>query len=588
MMDGLTTYLNRTVLGLTQTWIRFALKLWVLFFFLDPWTIPHNLPLVVAIRVSLISLAYLSLKRLSERPPEDRHANKVAMALAAAFFAVAGLYYILFGDPYFDIYVQMLLIANGMLFLSWKPILVTGVLQLASWLLIHQYMSDPLGLGKIGIVIAAGLIGYHGYKSRRRVITDQWQLQNQETWLHQELLGALKSAETAKALLSTEMTQTSLDINQAVEKLLTNREQRRRLHSRLLHANRLSSLGRLAAGLAHRLNNKLLVLMGTLELMSHNAAPIDEECFVGIRSALERSASLTERLLPLTGSHHLRLKKSTVPELLSKFLPLMKRTDSELQVHLGKIDGSLFVDPDAWFQIISNLIRNADEVTPTERHIHLYMSQAGSEISFSVHDGGPGIPHEYREKIFQPFFTTKGNKGGTGLGLSIALGLVEQMQGSLDLSESEGGGAAFTVSFEAVPEEVVSETPQIALREEFRWHGCKVLVVEDDAEVRSTLQTFLERMGLTVVTASDGQEGLSAYEREPVKLVISDVVMPTMDGPTLVKELWKKNPEIRVLFTSGYSDKRLAESGLQNSKFDFLAKPYSLDTLARHLNRVLS
>ena len=587
-MDDLTALLNRTVINLTITWIRFALKLWIIFLVLDPWAIPHDLPLALAIRVGLISAAYLASKRLTENPPEEQHANKIAMALAGFFFATTSLYYTLFGDPYFDVYIQMLLIANGMLFLSWRPILVAGTLQLAGWVLIHDYMSDPIGLEKIGIVLAAGLIGYHGYKSRRRVITDQWQLQTQEKWLHQELLGALKSAEDTKALLATEMTQTSLEINQAVEQLLSNREQRRRLHSRLLHANRLSSLGRLAAGLAHRLNNKLLVLMGTLELMSHNAAPLDEECFVGIRSALERSASLTERLLPLTGSHHLRLKKCSISELLAKFLPLMKRTDSELQVHLGRVDDSLFIDPDAWYQIVSNLIRNADEVTPSDRNIHLYIEQTEAEISFSIQDGGPGIPQEYREKIFQPFFTTKGKEGGTGLGLSIALGLVEQMNGSLTLSEAEGGGAVFTVTFEAVPEEMPSSTSPRVLKEEFRWHGCKVLVVEDDAEVRSTLQTFLERMGLSVVTASDGQEGLSAYEREPVKLVISDVVMPTMDGPTLVKELWKKNPEIKVLFTSGYSDKRLAESGLEDSSFDFLAKPYSLDTLARHLNRVLS
>ncbi len=587
-MDDLKPLLNRTVLELAKTWTRFALQLWLLFFILDPWTIPHDVPLALGIRVVLITLAYLSWKKLNNNPPDERHANKVALALTGFLFLTASLYYVVFGDPYFDLYIQMLLIANGMLFLSWRPVLAAGALQLLGWFFAHEYMSDPLRLEKVGIVLAAGLIGYHGYKSRRRVINDQWQLQKQERWLHQELLGALKSAEETKALLGTEMAQASLEIHQAVEQLVSNREQRRKLHSRLLHANRLSSLGRLAAGLAHKLNNKLLVLMGTLELMSMDAAPEDKECFVGIRAALERSASLTERLLPLTGSHHLRLKKFSVAQLLSKFLPMMRRTDSELLVHLGEIEGSIFVDSDAWYQIISNLIRNADEVTPTERNIHLYIRQVESEISFSVQDGGPGIPQEYREKIFQPFFTTKGKEGGTGLGLSIALGLVEQMNGNLNLTEGEGGGSVFTVSFEAVPDEADGLTPKEARKEEFRWRGCKVLVVEDDPEVCSTLQTFLERMGLTVVTARDGLEGLSAYEREPVKLVISDVVMPTMDGPTFVKELWKKNPEIKVLFTSGYSDKRLAESGLQDSNFDFLAKPYSLDTLARHLNRVLS
>ena len=588
-MESLKEHIDRLVLEQTIKWVKFSLVLSVLFLLLDPWTIPHDLPIALLIRFSSMVVLWLALRRLTGHRSAIRQAETAALLLGLLLLSISVSYYVLIDDPYFDVYIQLLLIANGLLSLQASTVLAMSAADLIAWVAAHWFVSAPFQTEQLLMVVAAATIGYHAYLSRRKIVLDQWTLQEGELNLKSDLLVALKSAQDAKALLNAEEAQASSAVSQALEEIIVSRKQRSRLHRHLLHSNRLSSLGRLAAGLAHRLNNRLLVLLGTVDNLELDfSGEESREVLTEVRHAVERGAKLVEQLLPLTGHQLITPETVTTEELLRQFHSLLSRPRSPLKVKNLAPRASIKVDREAWFQILSNLVRNADEVNPKERPIHLVVEEEDSAVVFSVKDRGPGVPKEYRERIFEPFFTTKADRGGTGLGLSIVLGLVEQMGGHLTVSSRTHGGSVFSVAFDSSGHSLEAVPPQTAREATSRpLEGKRVLVVEDDPRVLRLLECQLQRMGISVKTASNGQEGLKCFQAEPVSLVITDVVMPVMDGPSLAKELWKCDPSLKVLFTSGYSDDRLKQAGLSGSAIQFLPKPYNRETLTQALQRAL-
>lgn len=588
-MNDLKQQRNEAVANLLPTWFYVSFILYLAFLVVEPFTVAPPLfqqDLLIRLASTLgMGLASLWVHRHQIRP--DR-AELHAGLLGLYIIAVSTVDYIRLHDQYFDLYMQLLLIAVGMVTLSLPTAVAVWSSALVCWLGAHFYLGEKLIHDQILLTFAALAVGVHSLFLRRRVSTDTWTSLKKEEHSRIELAQALETAHQAKALLDAEVAQASSEVSQALEEIVVNREQRHQLHRSLLHSNRLSALARMAAGLAHRLNNRLLVLMGTVDCLEIDGADPFEKDMVGeVRSAIERGAKLAAQLLPLTGKQHINPEKVSVESLLGQFSTLLKRTAAPLHICNHTQGLQVFVDREAWFQIVFNLLKNADQVTPEGESILLTIQEQDKGVVFSVEDHGPGVPREFREKIFEPFFTTRGKTGGTGLGLSIVLGLVEQMGGQLRVSSGKGGGARFSVCFDTVdPVESINALqakrgPESALK------GQSVLVVEDDPKVRKILKRYLQELGLQVDTAQDGLEGLKKFVEKPASIVITDVVMPSMDGPTMARELWRLDPALKILFTSGYSDARLKEESLQTGSLEFLAKPYTREALVETLHRVL-
>ena len=569
-----------------RKWLGFC---WFLFWFLlatDPWTVPK--PYVdEALLIHAVAIAILwRVRRAVEAGalPLER-AEQAAVLFGISIQCTSTLFFILAEDPYYDVYVQLLLIVMGSLILSIRSAVFLSTVLVSTWLAAHLWVYSPVSTESFLLTGSAVLLGLYAVTSRRVVAVEQWERQAAEKRSSTELAAALKAAEEAGALLNAEVSQASKEVGHALDQLNLNREERIAVHRHLLHSNRLNSLGRLAGGIAHRLNNRLLVLMGTVDnLEMEPYGPEGMAAIREVRTAVERGAKLTEQLLPLTGDHLLTPKVCSVDSLIQDFESMLCCTRTHLQIENHTREASILVDPQAWFRIISNLVRNADEASDPGKTVRLLVEQRESSILFSVEDQGPGVPAEYREKIFEPFFTTKSRSGGSGLGLAMVLGLAEQMGATVTVSSNRDGGATFSVGFESSRKPQVIE-PQQRPVSSAELRGQKVLVVEDDPKVLHALENHLLRLGLSVSTASNGEEGLARFEEEPVRLIITDVVMPSMDGPTMVKELWRRDPCLKVLFTSGYSDDRLRQAGIE-SGFEFLPKPYSRENLTHSLQKI--
>lgn len=553
----------------------------------DPWTVPK--PYVYeALFIHALAIAVLWRARRAVEAgalPLER-SEHAAVLFGISLHCISSLFFILAEDPYYDVYVQLLLIVMGSLLLSPGPSVFLSIMLVSTWLASHLWVYSPVSYEGFLLTCSAALLGIYAVMSRRVVAVEQWERQAAEKQSSTQLAEALEAAEEAGALLKTEVSQASREVVHALDELNLNREERVALHRHLLHSNRLNSLGRLAGGIAHRLNNRLLVLMGTVDNLEME--PYGAEALAAIRevrTAVERGAKLTEQLLPLTGDHLLVPKVCSVDSLIEEFESMLCRTRARLLIENHTRDASILVDSQAWFRIISNLVRNADEASPPGATVRLLVEHRECSILFSVEDQGPGVPAQYREKIFEPFFTTKSQSGGSGLGLAVVLGLAEQMGATVNVSSNRDGGATFSVGFESSqkPEDSKAQRVPVSSQE---LRGQKVLVVEDDPKVLHALENHLLRLGLSVSTASNGEEGLARFAEDPVRLIITDVVMPSMDGPTMVKELWRRDPQLKVLFTSGYSDDRLRQAGI-DSGFDFLPKPYNRENLTYSLQKIL-
>lgn len=570
-------------------WLSMALCMYLVFLVVEPFTVPSSmLALDLVLRVGSTLGAVLAMLLLRRKGVPAGKAHRTACVLGLYVLTVTTLDYLFLQDPFFDFYIQLLLIASGMVLLRADYQLFISVSGLAAWLFAHLATGGALTVEKTLLTFVSLVIGYQSLTIRRRIALDQWERRSQEDETQERLREALQQARKAKELLDIEVAQASSQVSQALDEIIVNREQRARIHRHILHSNRLSAMGRLAGGLAHRLNNRLLVVLGTVDCLADELpAPDDQAALQEIRQAAERGAKLTSQLIPLTGRQHLSPEVVTVNELLEQFQTLLSKTASPLKIENRAGFGSFEVDREAWYQVFSNLIRNADQANAEGQPILFRIVEEDSQLVFSVEDKGPGIPKKFRERIFEPFFTTRGDRGGTGLGLSIVLGLVEQMGGQLTVTSARDGGARFSVAFESAhdtnPNPITSK-PRV--RKEL-FQGERVLVVEDDPRVLKVLKRHLQEIGLRVSTARNGVEGLERYSQEPVGLVITDVVMPAMDGPTLVKKLWQRDPDLKVLFTSGYSDARLSHQGIDPETFSFLAKPYTRETLAQSLQAVM-
>ncbi len=391
-----------------------------------------------------------------------------------------------------------------------------------------------------------------------------------------------------------------------------------RLKRQVAQATKMQAVGQLAGGVAHDFNNVLTAILGTCDLMLLRHTPGDSD-YDDIRQILansNRAASLTRQLLAFSRQQTLRPEVVQLPDVVSDVSQMLKRLIGEkiqLVVRHDRDLGPVRADPSQLEQVIVNLCVNARDamqgrgeagllslstrrVTPAEvRAMRNEVIPAGDYTALIVEDTGGGIATQHLGKIFEPFFTTKdqgrgGNLGGTGLGLSTVYGIVKQSGGFIFADSELGKGTRFSVYLpvhHATPAEIatagiVKSEPQA------QWAGGgRVLLVEDEDPVRMVAERALTRAGYTVTSARDGEEGLEKLEEGgEFDIVVSDVVMPGMDGPAMAREIRKLVPGMPVLFMSGYAEEQLRKE-IDIEHVHFLPKPFSVQQISDKVGVVL-
>jgi hypothetical protein len=383
---------------------------------------------------------------------------------------------------------------------------------------------------------------------------------------------------------------------------------RKLLEAQLRQAQKMEAVGLLAGGVAHDFNNLLTAIIGYNQLMAARLKPGDpflrdtEE----IAKATTRATMLTRQLLTFSRREVVQpriLNVSAVVDDMGKMLHRLIGEDIELVLVKGQTLGAVRADPGHIEQVILNLVVNARDAMPRGGRISIETSNveigedyrdlhpgvsSGRYVLLAVSDTGTGMDEETKARIFEPFFTTKGPEKGTGLGLSTVYGIVQQWGGTIQVYSDIGWGTTFKVYF---PMEGSSATPEARDRPDETLPTGKetVLVVEDQEPVAAVMRAILTRCGYAVLEARHGRDALRAFEEteSPIQLLITDVVMPVMGGPELAERVWAKRPKLRVLFTSGYTERGFTAHESLDPRASFLPKPFQPVDLARAVRRAL-
>lgn len=404
-----------------------------------------------------------------------------------------------------------------------------------------------------------------------------------------------------------------LAVTDAHEEALVRRE-REDLEAQLRQAQRMEAVGRLAGGLAHDLNNLLTVIQGNSYLLSALALenPSVAAEVKGIDHAARRAAELTRRLLTFSRRTPCKAEVLDLNVVVSEAASMLRRVigeDVDLRFHYAEGLPEVKADPGQMEQILMNLLVNARDampggglVTVETAEVELGESLAqvqlvgkpGLHVMLAVSDTGLGMDKETQAKIFDPFFTTKDAGKGTGLGLSTVYSIVKQNGGHIFVQSAVGEGTTFKVYLPAL-EEAAGEAgdgagnrrPRLAT---VRLGGSEtVLVAEDDHSLRKMVERILTGSGYAVLAAGDGEEALARARdhRGEIHLVVTDLVMPRMNGMPLVKALVEARPDCRVLFMSGYADNAVVDRGVLSMHSAFLAKPFTPHQLLSAVRKAL-
>ncbi|HEX9869434.1 MAG TPA: GAF domain-containing protein [Candidatus Tectomicrobia bacterium] len=376
----------------------------------------------------------------------------------------------------------------------------------------------------------------------------------------------------------------------------------------LSQAQKMEAVGRLAGGIAHDFNNLLTVIMGRADLVLSRLRGRDQlRRHVGlILSAADTAASLTRQLLAFSRRQVLQpavIDLNLVVLDVSTMLRWLIGEDIEVIIRLSPELGHITADPGQLEQVLMNLAVNARDAMPhggrltietanvaldeTYAHMHLGV-QAGHYVRLTVQDSGCGMNIETQTHIFEPFFTTKGPGKGTGLGLSTVYGIVTQSGGYIGVSSAHGQGTTVTIDLPCVEAPLSAPTPN--LPQTSPPQGTEtVLLVEDEGTVRSVAREVLQMVGYTVLEAASGEEALQRVEQHSgaIDLLVTDVVMPGMNGRELAARLMVNYPAAQVLYLSGYTDEAIAHHGVLQAGIELLHKPFTPDVLARRVREVL-
>jgi PAS domain S-box-containing protein len=427
-----------------------------------------------------------------------------------------------------------------------------------------------------------GSIANHEGQARRKDGTPVWVIQN---------VSLLSDEDGEETLLGT-----VFDVTE-----------RRRLEEQLLQSQKMEAVGRLAGGIAHDFNNLLTAIAGYSDLLLSELPANDarRESAVEIREAGRRAAGLTQQLLAFSRRQVLEPRVLDLNAVIAGMEKMLRRVIGE------DIELTTALDPDLWHtmadpgqieQAIVNLAVNARDAMPRGGQLTLETGnvtlddqfastyatvQPGPHVMLAVSDTGIGMDAALQSRLFEPFFTTKERGKGTGLGLSTTYGIVKQSGGSIWVYSEPGVGTTFKIYLPRCEEPLAeSEAPPPPLTT--RPGSETVLLVEDEAEVRRLVERLLRMQGYTVLSAPSPAEAISAARAAGrIDLLVTDVIMPGMNGREMASVLAAERPRMRVLYMSGYTDAAIAQQGILEPGTAFLSKPFTPDVLARKVREVL-
>jgi signal transduction histidine kinase len=401
---------------------------------------------------------------------------------------------------------------------------------------------------------------------------------------------------------------------QSLSNLLATSLQRAQTEEALNHAARLESVGQLTGGIAHDFNNLLTVIQGNLQVLEELPALAEDDygqqLVDAAMRASRRGAELTGKLLAFSRRQVLQPSQVDAGGMLHSLAGMLRRTlDQRIRIEVEVPPGCppVMADPGQLESALLNIAINARDAMPeggtlrfsaepcaalpAEVRNELDDPSAPEDgfVALAIADTGTGMPDEVRERAFEPFFTTKEAGRGTGLGLSTVYGFVKQSRGAVAIDSAPGAGTTLTLYIPR-PWATAVPGPENAAVAEAVPPGLRVLMVEDDAEVRSVVRTFLDTLGCAVTAAASGEQALLALgPGASYDLLLTDIALgPGMRGTQLAAEAQKRFPEMAVLLMSGYSSELLEADRDSPPAWELLRKPYTREELARAITRVIA
>jgi PAS domain S-box-containing protein len=388
-------------------------------------------------------------------------------------------------------------------------------------------------------------------------------------------------------------------------------EEKAHLESQLLQAHKMEAVGQLAGGVAHDFNNILTAIIGfgNLLKMSMTGTESDRHYLNQILSAADRASQLTQGLLAFSRKQIINPQACDLNSLVTDMAKLLTRLigdDIDLSCSIHEHDLTVMADAGQIHQVMMNLAANARDSMPgggslsiSTGRVELTVGKSGGErygssppgdyAMLAFTDTGAGMDEATRKRIFEPFFTTKTMGKGTGLGLAIVHGIIHQHGGCIEIESSPGGGTSFRILLPLLlrgelPGQTPVEDPPVMMS-----GNETILVVEDNAQVRSLAMTLLGQFGYRAIEARDGEEAVSVFSRHQheINLVLMDVIMPKMNGKAAYDAIRAITPDIRVLFTSGYTDDAINRKGILLEGINFIYKPAHPQALLRKIRDVL-
>ena len=374
---------------------------------------------------------------------------------------------------------------------------------------------------------------------------------------------------------------------------------RKRLEEQLLQSQKMEAVGRLAGGVAHDFNNMLTAIKSYSELLLEEIDPQSTQHgdVIEISKAADRATALTRQLLAFSRQQVMRPQVIDLNASVLDTIGLLRRlvgASVEIRPRLDEKLGSVFADRAEIERVIVNLAINARDAMPAGGKLTIETSNvtldelcvagdqlliSGPYVMLAVSDTGHGMTADVRDRLFEPFFTTKGAGKGTGLGLSSAYGIVSQSEGHIVVDTEPGRGTRFSIYLPRV-EVGAQEATSTAVMESPSL-GETILLVEDDDHVRIVAARILRREGYNVLEASNGREALATFEKAPsdIDLIVTDIVMPEMDGAELATRIRLARPDVRIMFTSGYTEDPSIRKTIHQAGAAFLEKPFKLEAL---------
>ncbi|OGR16818.1 MAG: hypothetical protein A2X81_16665 [Desulfobacterales bacterium GWB2_56_26] len=400
----------------------------------------------------------------------------------------------------------------------------------------------------------------------------------------------------------------SLHNMEAKKIMLRTEEEKKKLEAQFFQSQKMEAVGQLAGGVAHDFNNLLSIIIGYTDLLKEEgiAAASSEEAVTEIYDAAIRATNLTRQLLAFSRKQMLEMQVVDVNKVISSFEKLLRRTIGEdIQMRLIPTSEPVLVkaDESQLEQILLNLAVNARDAMPDGGLLTIetacvvldeaYVSgkpevSPGPHVMIAISDNGSGMDKATRDRIFEPFFTTKAMGKGTGLGLSMVYGVVKQHNGNIWVYSEPGEGTTFKIYLPSVKEVNIPQGKHINKRKPSA-QAETVLVVEDEPSLRKLACQVLMRNGYTVLESKDENDAITvaSHHKEPIQLLLTDVIMPTMKGTEVYEKVCKFHPQVRVLYMSGYTANVIAHHGVLDEGVHFLQKPFSAESLLEKVYNTL-